>query len=187
MRWAVVYADPVHKISIISRGRAAGYVLKLPIEDKKLQSKKEFIDDITVALGGYVVEKNLFEDLTTGPSNDLQVSTALARDMVTKYGMSDKLGPIALEGQGGKPIYGAGMDDREYSERVGAEIDAEVSLIMNTAMKKAESIIVEHRKLLDAIATRLIEVETIEQKEFEEILVAHGVPLKKKKDIEHQE
>ncbi|MBX4200437.1 ATP-dependent zinc metalloprotease FtsH [Candidatus Parcubacteria bacterium] len=181
------YADPVHKISIISRGRAAGYVLKLPIEDKKLQSRKEFIDDITVALGGYVVEKNLFGDLTTGPSNDLQVSTALARDMVTKYGMSEKLGPVALEGQGGKPLYGASLDDREYSERVGAEIDAEVSKIMTGAMTKAEELIVEHRKLLDAIATRLIEVETIEQKEFEDILVHHGIPLKKKKDIEHQE
>src|SRR6185369_11103238 len=102
------YADPVHKISIISRGRALGYVLKLPLEDRKLQSKKEFLDDIAVSLGGYVTEKMLFDDLTTGPSNDLQVSTALARDMVTKYGMSDMLGPVALEGQGGKVLFGRG-------------------------------------------------------------------------------
>jgi cell division protease FtsH len=80
------FADPVHKISIISRGRAAGYTLKLPLEDRKLQSRKEFLDDIAVSLGGYVAEKMIFGDLTTGPSNDLQVSTALARDMVTKYG-----------------------------------------------------------------------------------------------------
>ena len=180
------YADPVHKISIISRGRAAGYVLKLPLEDRKLQSKKEFLDDIAVALGGYVVEKTIFDDLTTGPSNDLQVATALARDMVTKYGMSEKMGPIALEGVGGKPIFGLGVGDKEYSEKVGAEIDAEVYKIMNDAMKKVEKIIKDHRKVLDTIAARLIEVETIEQKEFEEILVAHGITPKKKKDIEHQ-
>ena len=180
------YADPVHKISIISRGRAAGYVLKLPLEDRKLQSRKEFLDDIAVALGGYVVEKTIFNDLTTGPSNDLQVATALARDMVTKYGMSEKMGPIALEGAGGKPLFGLGVGDKDYSERVGAEIDAEVSKIMNEAMKKVEKIIKDHRKVLDAIATRLIEVETIEQKEFEEILVAHGITPKRKKDIEHQ-
>ena len=180
------YADPVHKISIISRGRVAGYVLKLPLEDRKLQSKKEFLDDIAVALGGYVVEKTIFDDLTTGPSNDLQVSTALARDMVTKYGMSEKMGPIALESSGGKPIFGMGVGDKEYSERVGAEIDAEVSKIMNEAMKKVEKIIKDHRKVLDIIARRLVEVETIEQKEFEEILVANGIVPKKKKDIEHQ-
>ncbi|MEX2013821.1 MAG: ATP-dependent zinc metalloprotease FtsH [Parcubacteria group bacterium] len=180
------YADPVHKISIIARGRAAGYTLKLPLEDRKLQSKREFLDDIAVALGGYVVEKAIFHDLTTGPSNDLQVSTALARDMVTKYGMSEKMGPIALEGAGGKPVYGLGMGDKEYSERVGAEIDAEVYKIMSEAMKKAEKIIKDHRKALDAIAAKLVEVETIEQKEFEEILVVHGIIPKKKKDIEHQ-
>jgi cell division protease FtsH len=180
------YADPVHKISIISRGRAAGYVLKLPLEDRKLQSKKEFLDDIAVALGGYVVEKNIFEDVTTGPSNDLQVSTALARDMVTKYGMSDKMGPIALESAGGKPLFGTGVDGREYSEKVSAEIDAEVSKIMAEAQNKVERIIAEHRNVLDAIATRLIAVETIEQKEFEEILIANNIVPKKKKDIEHQ-
>jgi len=180
------YADPVHKISIIARGRAGGYVLKLPLEDRKMQSKKEFLDDIAVALGGYVVEKSIFGDITTGPSNDLQVSTALARDMVTKYGMSEKMGPMALEGAGGKPIFGMGMGDKEYSSKFGAEIDAEVSRMMNDAMKKVEKIIKEKRKLLDAVATRLVEVETIEQKEFEEILIAHGIVPKKKKDIEHQ-
>lgn len=180
------YADPVHKISIISRGRAAGYVLKLPLEDKKLQSKKEFLDDIAVALGGYVVEKMLFDDLTTGPSNDLQVSTALARDMVTKYGMSDKLGPIALESAGGRPLYGMNPGSKEYSERVGAEIDAEVSKIMTEAMRRVEKIVVDQRPVLDAIAERLIEKETIEQKEFEELLIANGITPKKKQDIEHQ-
>ncbi len=181
------YADPVHKISIISRGRAAGYVLKLPLEDRKLQSKKEFLDDIAVSLGGYVTEKLLFEDLTTGPSNDLQVSTALAREMVTKYGMSEKLGPIALEGQGGKVLFGRGVEEKAFSEKVAADIDAEVSKIMKEAEEKAHKIIIENRKLLDSIAIKLMEVETIEREEFENLLIANGVTPKKKLDIEHQD
>lgn len=180
------YADPVHKISIISRGRAAGYTLKLPLEDRKLQSKKEFLDDIAVSLGGYVTEKALFDDVTTGPSNDLQVSTALARDMVTKYGMSDKIGTVALEGAGGRALFGRGVGDGEYSEMVSAQIDSEVSRIMKEAYDKAQKIITDHRKLLDAISVRLIEVETIERDEFEKILIANGVTPKKKLDIEHQ-
>ena len=125
-----------------------------------------------------------YDALTTGPSNDLQVSTALARDMVTKYGMSEKLGPIALEGAGGKPLFGMGVEGKEYSERVSAEIDAEVSDIMNTAMKRAEKIVTENSNILDAIAQRLIAVETIEQKEFEGILIANGIQPKRKKDAE---
>lgn len=180
------YADPVHKISIISRGRAAGYVLHLPLEDRKLQSKKEFLDDIAVSLGGYVTEKMMFGDLTTGPSNDLQVSTALARDMVTKYGMSDMLGPVALEGQGGKALFGRGVNEKDFSEKVSADIDSEVSRIMKEAHDKAEKVISENKKLLEAIAKRLVETETIERVEFETMLVANGVTPKKKLDIEHQ-
>ncbi len=180
------YADPVHKISIISRGRAAGYTLHLPFEDRRLQSKKEFLDDIAVSLGGYVTEKMIFHDITTGPSNDLQVSTALARDMVTKYGMSEKMGPVALEGEGGKAMFGRGVNDKEYSDKINAEIDAEVSEIMNSNMRRAEIIITEHRKALDAIAKRLIETETIEREEFEKLITANGIMPKKKEDIEHQ-
>ncbi len=180
------YADPVHKISIISRGRAAGYVLKLPIEDRKLQSKKEFLDDIAVALGGYVVEKTIFGDLTTGPSNDLQVASALARDMVAKYGMSDKLGAVAYESQPGRPMFGQRLDEKGYSEEIGALIDGEVAKIIDDGMKRALKIITDHREVLDDIAKRLIEVETIEQKEFEEILVRNKIKPKKKLDIEHQ-
>lgn len=180
------YSDPVHKVSIISRGRAAGYTLKLPIEDKRLQSQREFLDDIAVSLGGYVTEKMMFGDLTTGSSNDLQVATALARDMVTKYGMSERMGPMAFEGTGGRAVYGRGLEDKEYSEKVGAMIDDEVSKIMNEAFKKAEELIVKNRAALDAIAKRLIEAETIERDEFEKIIIAHGIIPKKKMDIEHQ-
>lgn len=180
------YSDPVHKISIISRGRAAGYTLNLPMEDRKLQSKKEFLDDIAMSLGGYVAEKLVYGDLTTGPSNDLQVSTALARDMVTKYGMSDKLGPIALEASSGKALFGRGVEDKDYSERVSAEIDAEVSKIMSEALARAEKVLHDHRKALDMIALKLVEVETIERDAFEDILIANGIVPKQKKDIEHQ-
>jgi len=177
------FADPVHKISIISRGRAAGYTLKLPIEDRKLQSKNEFLDEIAMALGGYVTEKLVFGDLTTGPSNDLQVSTAMARDMVTKYGMSDFLGPVALEGAEGKTLFGRGPTEKEYSEEVGALIDKEVSKIMKDAYQKAEKIITERRALLDIIAKRLIEKENIEQEEFDNILINNGIQPKKKEVI----
>jgi cell division protease FtsH len=176
------YADPVHKISIISRGRAAGYTLKLPFEDSRMQSQKEFIDDIAVSLGGYLAEKTVFGDLTTGASNDLQVLTALARNMVTRYGMSAKMGPIALETDGGQPLYGGSMADGSHSEKVAAEIDAEVKAIIDEAEKKGRDIIATHRTLLDAIANRLIEVETLEREEFEKILVLHGVEPKKKED-----
>lgn len=181
---ALPFADPVHKISIISRGRAAGYTLKLPLEDRKMQSKNEFLDDIAVTLAGYVTEKMIYGDLTTGPSNDLQVGTALARDMVTKYGMSDDLGPVALEGAGGRVLFGKGVEDKAYSEKVAAEVDSQVSGIMEGARKKAEEILTQHRKLLDAVAARLIEVETIEQEEYEKIIIAHGILPKKKKTIE---
>lgn len=180
------FADPVHKISIISRGRAAGYTLKLPLEDRKMQSKREFLDDLAVSLGGYVAEKMIFGDLTTGPSNDLQVSTALARDMVTKYGMSEKFGAIALEGAGGRVMFGRGVEDKEYSERVAAEIDGEVQRIMTEALHKAQETLTTHRKALDAVAHRLIEVETMERDDYEKVIIAHGILPKKKMDIEHQ-
>jgi cell division protease FtsH len=176
------HADPVHKVSIISRGRAAGYTMKLPIEDKKLQSKKEFLDDIVVSLGGYVVEKHIFDELTTGSSNDLQVASALARDMVTKYGMSDKIGPIALEGTG-RAMSGRGVGEQEYSASTGTLIDQEISKIMNDSYKIALDVITEKRKVLDAISIALIDKETLEQAEFDAILLANGIVPKKKSEV----
>ncbi|XKT75195.1 MAG: ATP-dependent zinc metalloprotease FtsH [Patescibacteria group bacterium UBA2103] len=179
------YADPVHKISIVSRGRAAGYTMNLPFEDKRMHSKKEFHDDIAVTLGGYVAEEMIFGDLTTGPSNDLQVLTNLARNMVTKWGMSEKVGPVALESEGGKPLFGMGGNPKEYSEEVSAMIDAEVTKIITDAKEEATKILTKHRDVLDAIAQKLIEVETLERKEFEDLLIANGITPKKKEDIEH--
>ncbi len=179
------YSDPVHKISIISRGRAAGYTLKLPDEDKKMQSKKEFEADIAVSLGGYIAEKEVFGDITTGPSNDLQVLTNTARNMVTRWGMSDAVGPMALIGDGGEVMFGMGPKGKEYSEEVGAKIDAEVKKIVDTAYSVAETILREKRDVLNAIATKLIEVENLERAEYEELLKEYGIEVRGKEDIEH--
>lgn len=179
------YADPVHKVSIISRGRAAGYTLKLPIEERKMQSRKEFHDDIAVSLGGYIAEKMIFGDITTGASNDLQVLTALARNMVARYGMSDKMGPIAFAASAQRALFGEGVDG-EQSQEVAAAIDSEVKKIITGAYKRAEDVMKKHREALDAIAQKLVEVETIERDDFEKLLIAHGITPKKKEDIEHQ-
>ncbi len=179
------YADPVHKISIISRGRAAGYMLKLPDEDKKMHSRKEFEADIAVSLAGYITEKEIFGDVTTGPSNDLQVLTNTARNMVTRWGMSDAVGPMALVGDGGETLFGTGPQGKEYSEEIGAKIDAEVKSIVDNAYKIAEDILTSKRPALDAIAKRLIEVENLERAEYEELLKEQGIELKSRKDIEH--
>ncbi len=174
------HADPVHKISIISRGRAAGYTLKLPLEDRKLQSRKEFLDDIAVSLGGYVAERMIYDDFTTGASNDLQVSTSLARAMVTQYGMSEKIGPVALESPAGKVLFGQGVTDRDYSEKVAAEIDSEVTRIMTEARILAEKTLKTHEKIFEIVAQRLVEKETIERDEYESLITAQGIVLKKK-------
>ena len=177
------FADPVHKISIVSRGRAGGYTLKMPDDERKLQSKRAFMDDLAMSLGGYVAEQLIFGDLTTGPSNDLQVATAMARDMVTKYGMSDVFGPIALEGNEGRAMFGRGLDDKEYSEKVSAQIDEEVKKFMHDAYEKAKQVLTEHKHVLEIIAQRLIEVENIEREEYEQILTAHGIKFKNEEVI----
>lgn len=173
------YADPVHKISIVARGHAGGYTLKLPFEERRYQSRNEFLDDIATSLGGYVAEETVYGDVTTGPHNDLQVLSALARNMVTKYGMSEKMGPIALEGEGGRALFGTGVEGKDYSEKVSAEIDAEVRRIIDEAYKKAKKIIVDNRKVLDAIAAKLVEVETLEREDFEQLLIVNGIQPKK--------
>jgi cell division protease FtsH len=178
------HSDPVHKISIISRGRAAGYTLTLPFEDRRMQSKKQFLDDIAKTLGGYVAEELVYGDLTTGASNDLQVLTALARNMVARWGMSSKIGPMALESDSMPTMFGAGMAGREHSEKVSASIDAEVAEIITTAHARAKEVLITHRKALDATAKKLVEVETLERDAFEQILVLHGIEPKKREAVE---
>lgn len=172
------HADPVQKISIISRGRAAGYTLKLPDQDRRMHTKKEFLDDIAMTLGGYVTEQMIFDDLSTGPSNDLQVASNMARDMVTKYGMSEKLGPVAFEGMGGRLIGGGHSEDRGYSAQVAKMIDDEVARIIDEGMQKAKDALNTHVDALHAISKRLAEVETLEREEYEALLKQHGVEIK---------
>lgn len=169
-------ADPVHKISIIARGNAGGYTLKLPLDERRLMSRSAFLDDIAMSLGGYVAEKEIFGDITTGPSNDLEVATHMARQMVTKYGMST-LGPVAFGlDQDSRSIFAA----KEYSEAYGHKIDDEVKRIMDDAWNRARLIIIEKRQVLIAIADELIRVENIEREEFEKLLIVHGIAIKKK-------
>ena len=174
----LAHADPVQKISIISRGRAAGYTLKLPDQDRRMHTKKEFLDDIAMTLGGYVTEQMIFDDLSTGPSNDLQVASNMARNMVTKYGMSEKLGPVAFEGSGGSLIGGGYGEDRGYSEQVAKTIDDEVSRMINEGMERAREAITTHIDALHAISKKLAEVETLEREEYEALLKLHGVEIK---------
>jgi len=171
-------ADPVHKISVIARGRAAGYTIKLPDEEKSLLSKKYFLDDIAVSLGGYVIEKIVFGDVTTGPSNDLQVASSLTRDMITKYGMSNKFGPIAFEKSGGLISPNYKLEEKDYSEETAREIDNEVSRIIGEAVVRVKEILLEYRLTVDMIAKKLMEVETLERPEYEEILKLNGINLK---------
>lgn len=172
------YSDPVQKISIISRGRAAGYTLKLPDEDRRMQTRKQFLDDIAMTLGGYVTEELVFGDLTTGPSNDLQVIANVTRDMITRYGMSDKLGPVAWQGSGGQLIGGGTGEHKLLSEEWTKSIDEEVSRIVQEAKERALNIIETHRGALDAVAKKLMEVETLERPEYEAILAEHNVEIK---------
>ncbi|MEM9336404.1 MAG: ATP-dependent zinc metalloprotease FtsH [Patescibacteria group bacterium] len=170
------YADPVQKISIISRGRAAGYTLKLPDQDRRMHTKNEFMDDIAMTLGGYVTEEMIFGDLSTGPQNDLQVVANLARDMVTKYGMS-KLGPVALEGTGGRLIGGGVSEDRGFSDDVAKAIDDEVSRIIEEGKEKAREILTKHKDALEGISKKLVEVETLEREEYEALLKEYNIEI----------
>lgn len=165
------HTDPIHKISIISRGRAAGYTLNLPTEDKHLHAKSEFVDNLAMLLGGYAAEKIIFRDITTGASNDLSKASILARELVTKYGMSDKLGPIVFGSQSDMVFLGKEIhEQRNYSEKIAAEIDREVEKFINSALKTATATINENREKLDKIAEKLIEAETIEKEEFERLM-----------------
>ncbi len=172
--------DPVHKISIISRGHAAGYTLKLPSEDKHFRSRAEFLAELAMALGGYAAEREIFgaENITTGASNDLRQATKLARRLITTYGMSEKLGPRTFGKQEEMIFLGREItEQRDYSEKIAETIDAEISALMNNALKTASDILHRERAKLDEIAALLLKQETIEKEEFEALFSAEGVPM----------
>jgi len=167
--------DPVRKITIVSRGMALGYTMALPEDDHLLQSRNRFRDQMAGMLGGRVAEQIMFGDITTGASNDLERVTDLARKMVKRYGMSEKLGAMTF-GQKEELIFlGREISEqRDYSEAVARDIDEEVRELINEAYERAEKVLTEQRDKLVAVATRLIEIETLDSDEFEAIM--QGVP-----------
>jgi len=164
--------DPVHQISIIPRGMAGGYTMNLPSEDKWYQSKNEIIEDIVTLLGGRAAESIALEDISTGASNDIERATKLARNMVTKYGMSENLGPIAFSSSEGSEIFlGRDMGQiKDFSDEVAFKIDEEVSAIIHSCLDRACSILNNHRDQLDSVSQHLIENEKMSGEEFERMM-----------------
>jgi cell division protease FtsH len=163
-------ADPVHKVSIIARGMAGGYTMALPEEDRTLMPRKKLMADMVGLLGGRAAEEIVFDDITSGASNDLERVTRMARAMVTRLGMSEQLGPMVY-GQKEELIFlGREISEqRDYSEAVAEQIDQEVRRLVNDAYTRSRQVLLEYRDKLDAVAQRLLEVETIGREEFESI------------------
>jgi len=170
---ALPEADPVHKVSIIARGMAGGYTLMLPEEDRTLMPKKKLMADMIGLLGGRAAEELVFDDITSGASNDLERVTRMARVMVTRLGMSDAMGPMVY-GQKEELIFlGREISEqRDYSESVAEQIDQEVRSLVSDAYDRARKILAQYRDRLDAVAERLLEVETVTRDEFEELFPA---------------
>jgi cell division protease FtsH len=167
------HADPVHKVSIVARGRALGWTLSLPLEDKYIVSRSELRDELAVLMGGRTAEELIFEEPTTGAQNDIEKATDIARAMVTEYGMSEVLGPQQLGQKAGEVFLGRDFGHQaNYSEEVAARIDAEVRMLIDHAHEEARAILRAHRKTLDALAAALMERETLDTPELMEILGA---------------
>lgn len=163
-------ADPVQKVSIISRGQAAGYTLKMPDRDKYLHKKAEFIDELAVLVAGFVTEQKIFGDVTTGASNDLKEATRIARGLIMQYGMSEVLGPRTFGKREELIFLGKEItDQRDYSEKVAEQIDGEIKKFLDNAIKTATEIITTHNDKLVAISSALLEKETLEKEAFEAI------------------
>jgi cell division protease FtsH len=170
------HSDPVHKVSVVSRGRAGGYTLKLPTEEKRLKTRSQFLADLAVMMGGYVAEKIIFKDISTGASNDLKEASDLARALVTKYGMSEKLGPITFGKNSDTVFLGRELSvERNYSESMAVAIDNEVKALIDEAYKNASKIITGNKELLKKIADTLIEKEVLEQDEFYALIKGTGL------------
>jgi cell division protease FtsH len=168
--WALPHSAPVHKVTILSRGRSLGHTLVLPTEDKYTQTRSELIDTLAYALGGRAAEELVFHEPTTGAGNDIEKATTIARAMVTEYGMSSKLGAVKYGQTDGEPFLGRTMGhERDYSEKIAAEIDNEMRGLIELAHDEAWEILVEYRDVLDAIVDELMEKETISQNDMARI------------------
>ena len=160
-------ANPVHKVSILPRGRALGYTMQYPTEDKYLTTRQEFMDDVSALLAGRVAEETVFNEVTTGASNDFERATAIARAMVCEYGMSERLGPVVLGTRHGSPFLGRDWnEERNYSETIALEIDKEVRSIIDECYERSRVILTENRSKMDEIVRVLLEKEMLEREDF---------------------
>ena len=174
---AIAEADPVHKVTIVARGMMGGFTMALPEEDRTLVSRNKLKADMAFMLGGRAAEELVFDDITSGASNDLEKVTKVARSMVTRLGMSDELGPMVY-GQKEELIFlGREISEqRDYSESIAERIDAEVRVLVQQAHDRARSLLTQYRAQLDAVAQRLIELETIDRAEFERVFAEPVAP-----------
>jgi cell division protease FtsH len=171
LSYVLPYTDPIHKISIISRGRALGYVITLPEEDRFLKSRNELLDNITQLLGGRVSEEMNFADITSGAQNDLERATKIARKMITEFGMSERLGPVTFKGEEDEVFLGKEIASRpHYSDNIASAIDEETHNIITTSYEKARKILEDNKSTLSRLAKELIEKETLSREEILKIL-----------------
>ena len=169
--------DPVHQVSIIPRGRAGGYTMSLPSEDRSYDTKNNMRDELVVLLGGRVAEKLVLGDISTGASNDIQRATQIARNMVSKYGMSDELGPICFGSDNDEVFLGMQYTQgRDYSEEIAGKIDREIEALISEAYSRTENILNEHMDMLHVVAKALIEREKLERDEFETLMSGGTLP-----------
>ncbi|HOP70941.1 MAG: ATP-dependent zinc metalloprotease FtsH [Bacillota bacterium] len=187
-------ADPVHEVAIISRGGALGYTLQLPTEDRYLVTKSEILDKVTSTLAGRAAEEIIFEEVSTGAANDLEVATRLVRRMIMEFGMSEKLGPLTFGKKEGQVFLGRDLArERDFSEEVAAAIDKEERDIINQCYQKAKQILNENRDTLVLIAETLLEKETIKADELERLIAGKPIedagpqPEKAAQDVESSE
>jgi len=170
---ALPNTDPVHKVTILPRGRALGYTMVLPEDDRYSTTRNEMLDQLAYALGGRAAEEMVFHDPTTGASNDIEKATALARAMVTQYGMTERLGAIKLGTSAGEPFMGRDYGhQRDYSEDVAAVVDEEVRALIERAHQEAWGILTQYRDVLDALVVALLDRETLDKDEIAEIFAA---------------
>src|SRR6266704_1803855 len=167
---AMPHADPVHKVTIIPRGRALGYTSALPTEDKFLVSRAEMLDQLAMLLGGRTAEELIFHEPTTGAANDIEKATQIARGMITEYGMSERLGARKFGNGDGEPFLGRDMShSRDYSDEIASSIDEEIHRLIESAHDEAWEVLVEYRDVLDALVLRLLDKETVARTEVLEL------------------
>ena len=166
---AGAYSDPVTKVTILPRGKALGYTMVMPSDDKYSTTRNELLDQLVYAMGGRVAEELVFRDPTTGASNDIEKATATARQMVTDFGMTRSVGAVKLGTTENETVLGLSATSRDFSEDVAATVDAEVRALMDAAHREAWQILTRNRDVLEELATQLLEKETLLEKDLERI------------------